>query len=143
MEWVVKLKKSNWMDFDYKTQKELININDTKFKYWLDRYKYNDRYPENTEDYYFNQCANYLNKIHYLLNDKLFLMGNKIQMVDVALIPFIRQFAYVDMEKFKNKFPKLNQYLNKFVESELFLSVMKKYNVWNKNSDSLIINFNK
>ena len=31
MEWVVKLKKSNWMDFDYKTQKELININDTKF----------------------------------------------------------------------------------------------------------------
>ena len=70
-------------------------------------------------------------------------MGNKIQMVDVALMPFIRQFAYVDLEKFNNKFPKLYQYLNKFIKSKLFLSIMKKYDVWDNKSIGLILNFNK
>ncbi len=143
MEWVLKFKTSNWMDLDYKTQKKIININDTKFKYWLDKYKYHDRYPENTKDYYFNQCATYLNELQNLLNKNLFFMGNKIQMVDVALMPFIRQFAYVDLEKFNNKFPKLYQYLNKFIKSKLFLSIMKKYDVWDNKSIGLILNFNK
>jgi len=143
MKWAVKKNNSDWIDIDYKTQKELININDIKFKYWLDRYKYNDRYPDKTKNYYFNQCVKHLNKFEYVLNKNLFLMGDQIQMVDVALMPFIRQFSYVDKDKFKKLFPKLNLYLDKFIDSKLFVSVMNKYNIWDNTSTGLILNFNK
>ena len=46
---------------------EMIKINDTIFKKWLDRYKYHDRYPENTKQFYRIKCEEFLNKTSFLL----------------------------------------------------------------------------
>ena len=42
---------------EYSSQLEFIKIIDGEFKYWLDRYKYHERHPEYSRDYYRDKCA--------------------------------------------------------------------------------------
>ena len=41
----------SWIIPNLDIQLKLIKENDSKFKYWLDRYKYYDRYPEHDKNY--------------------------------------------------------------------------------------------
>ena len=60
-----------------------------------------------------------------------FLLGGYFQLVDLAIFPFIRQFAMVDLERFKQlPLPYLQKWLNFFLQSELFEQVMTKYPLW-------------
>ena len=62
--------------------------------------------------------------------------------VFLALFPFIRQYANVDKDDFKQTFPRLNHYLETLCNSKLFLSVMNKYKVRDKSSNKIFTNFN-
>src|SRR5690554_5339291 len=73
----------------------LIEQNDRQFKHWLDRYKYADRYPEMTQLEYRLQGEVFLQQLEQLLNQS-FLLGDKISLADIGIMPFIRQFAHVD-----------------------------------------------
>ena len=64
---------------DYSSQLELIKIIDGDFKYWLDRYKYHDRFSEYPQVYYRDKCVNILNDIESILDNKTFLLNNNIQ----------------------------------------------------------------
>ena len=44
-----------WLNKDNK-EMSLINLNDTEFKKYLDRYKYHDRHPQNSKESYRNKC---------------------------------------------------------------------------------------
>ena len=121
---------------------DLINSNDTEFKKWLDKYKYHDRYPENSKESYRDKCKailiNYENK---LINNQ-YLINNNISIADIAIFPFIRQFANVDYKWFENNYIHLNKWLKKISTSNLFISVMSKYDTWHKNIEPKIVNFN-
>jgi len=65
------------------------------------------------------------------LNEKLksknYLMIDKISLADIAIFPFIRQFALVDEDWFLNsKYRALKKWLQSFIESQMFKDVMKK-----------------
>ena len=141
MIWILEKHDSIWIKFNIDEQKSMIHENDNDFKYYLDHYKYSERYPDCSKDQYNEQCKKYLINYEKKLNNHSFLLNDEMQLVDVAIFPFIRQYANVDKEDFILTFPNLNNYLNKFCESNLFISVMNKYSVWNKNSEPLIINF--
>ena len=49
-----------WLTKNFNQELETINRNDTLFKKWLDRYKYHDRYLENSKEYYRENCSNIL-----------------------------------------------------------------------------------
>ena len=135
MLWSLKNKDSNgWINNDLDFQLEIIQNNDTDFKHWLDKYKYFDRYPDNSQRGYQIECEKFLNKYEDLLNKTEYLVDNKLRLIDVALFPFIRQYANVDQVDFKKKFIKLNIWLEKIIESDLFISVMNKYPVWSKDN---------
>jgi glutathione S-transferase len=57
----------NWIINDNNLSQELINENDFSFKKNLDRYKYADRFPEYSKEYYRAQCELFIN----VLNEKL------------------------------------------------------------------------
>ena len=141
MIWSLKTKKSNWINLEYELQIKMINLNDSKFKYWLDRYKYHNRYPESNKLFYQNKCKFYLKNYERKLNKNSSLISTKIQLVDVAIFPFIRQYAHVDLDGFVQSFPKLNQFLRTFEDSSLFKSTMKKYDVWKDGDTKIITNF--
>ena len=66
-----------------------------------------------------------------MLVDKPYLLGQQPQLLDLALLPFVRQFAHVDRGWFQQApYPRLRQWLSDWLEDELFTSVMHKYQPW-------------
>ena len=120
-------------------QLEIISINDGEFKYWLDRYKYSDRFPELNRSEYQNACSKFLNTYDIMLKDETYFYGKSYQLADIALFPFIRQCANIDQDWFENNFLNLSNWLNRIKTSTLFLSVMNKYDLWNGMSKGEII----
>ena len=106
---------------------ELIEANDQGFKVQLNRYKYAERYPEQPMEVYRAEGAVYLQKLEALLNDREYLLADHPSLADIALLPFVRQFAHVDREWFaKTPYVRLQAWLQRFLDSELFTSIMKK-----------------
>ncbi|PCJ29669.1 MAG: glutathione S-transferase [Gammaproteobacteria bacterium] len=111
--------------------KELIAQNDGEFKSSLDRYKYADRYPEHSQDYYRQQAEIFLQKLELQLTANDYLLGSQLTLADLAILPFIRQFAFVDKAWFDaSPYPKLQHWLELFIQSELFELIMHKYPQW-------------
>lgn len=109
----------------------LIKENDDVFKGWLDKYKYADRYPEYSEVYYREQGELFLEKLEQLLTNSNMLFTDKYCFADLAILPFIRQFAFVDIDWFnQSKYQHVRDWLTTFIDSALFLSIMKKYPTW-------------
>ena len=52
---------------DFSSQLDLIKIIDGDFKYWLDHYKYHERHPEYSRDYYREKCVDILSQFENLL----------------------------------------------------------------------------
>ena len=111
--------------------KALIRRNDEPFKYFLDRYKYADRYPAYSELYYRQQGELFLADLEDLLTQSAYLCGEHFSLADAAILPFIRQFCAVDPAWFKDSpYPLLRQWLKNFLASSLFEQVMTKYPCW-------------
>ncbi len=106
---------------------ELIEANDQRFKVDLNRYKYAERYPEQPMEVYRAQGAVFLQRLEGLLQDRDYLLADHPSLADIALLPFLRQFAHVDREWFaQTPYPRLQAWLHNFLESDLFTSIMKK-----------------
>ena len=122
----------HWLTAPINTQiHPLILQNDTQFKTHLDHYKYADRFPEQSPLVYRQQGEVFLKQLELNLTNHAFLNANTATLTDIALFPFIRQFAYVDIKWFETcPYPKLRNWLNNWLESELFQSIMQKHPVW-------------
>ncbi|WP_339496482.1 glutathione S-transferase [Pseudomonas canadensis] len=105
----------------------LIAENDQGFKYHLNRYKYAERYPEHSMEQYRAEGEVFLQKLEDLLADRAYLLADHPSLADMALAPFVRQFAHVDREWFAaSPYTQLQAWLQRFLESPLFISVMAK-----------------
>lgn len=105
----------------------LIEENDQAFKVHLNRYKYAERYPEQPMAVYRAEGEVFLRKLDELLDGRDYLLAGHPTLADVALMPFIRQFAHVDREWFaQTPYVRLQAWLQRFLESELFTTVMAK-----------------
>ena len=116
-----------WLTSDTSDAKDLIAENDGVFKQALDRYKYAERWAEKSKTEYRLEAEVFLIKLETQLKQTHFLLGNKIGLSDIAIFPFIRQFARVDDAWFETApYPRLRAWLKARVQSDLFLSVMHK-----------------
>jgi glutathione S-transferase len=105
----------------------LIEANDQVFKVHLNRYKYAERYPEQPMEVYQAQGEVFLRQLDELLQGRDYLLAEHPSLADVALMPFIRQFAHVDREWFaQTPYVRLQDWLQRFLESDLFTGVMHK-----------------
>ena len=119
---------------------QLIDKNDASFKAELDRYKYSERFPERSKSYYRIRGETFLMQLEQLLADQPYLLGQQITMADIALFPFIRQFAMVDLDWFDQApYPKLKLWLQDFLATSLFLGVMTKMPAWQDDDPPLIV----
>ncbi|MFD1384573.1 glutathione S-transferase [Rhodanobacter aciditrophus] len=113
-----------------------IRFNDDCFKPWLDRYKYADRHPEHTETFYREKGERFLKRIESRLSHQAYLRGDTLSLADIAVFPFIRQFAGVDSKWFEQShYPALRRWLNGLLEGELFQRIMKKYPAWQSDQE--------
>ena len=111
---------------------KLLECNDGEFKYYLDRYKYADRYPEYSPAHYRGCAESFLSSLDKQLIESRFLCGDRVTVADVAIFPFVRQFSMVDVSYFDNlPLVRLQRWLEYFLDSDLFRSIMQKMPVWN------------
>ncbi|WP_445178596.1 glutathione S-transferase [Pseudomonas sp. McL0111] len=117
----------NWLlDGDSRIA-ELIQANDQVFKVHLNRYKYAERYPEQPMEFYRGEGSLFLQKLDELLKDRDYLLTEHPTLADIALLPFVRQFAHVDREWFaQTPYVRLQSWLQRFLDSDLFTAIMKK-----------------
>ena len=119
----------SWLAGDWK---ELIDVNDGDFKHHLDRYKYNNRY-ENvlSSDEHREHALSILKTYDERLTNQAYLCGDSISLADLALSPFVRQFANTDRGWF-DQLPllHLHNWLIGILEGDLFKSCMVKHKQW-------------
>ena len=66
------------------------------------------------------------------------LSGEKNGLLDFAALPFVRQFRIADPVWFDAQpWPHLHRWLQAFLESQQFASIMKKYTVWQEGNDGV------
>jgi glutathione S-transferase len=120
----------SWLD-DASLDSDWISECDGDFKHWLDRYKYAERYPEHTPEDYRKNAEGFIQKLEDQLSVSVWVGGDAANAIDVALFPFIRQFAGVDPSWWQQApYPNAKQWLENWLNSALFSAIMAKYPRW-------------
>lgn len=111
----------------------LVAVNDGPFKQQLDRYKYPNRYPQESggdvpafAQARRTEAAGWLDKLEPRLESGG-LAGPTNCLADMAILPFVRQFAHTDAGWFAAQpWPRLLAWLAGFEASALYLGVMAR-----------------
>jgi len=118
----------------------LIARCDVEFKPHLDRYKYSNRYEDVGSEDHRELASQFLRDLDEQLLQSEFLFGSKRSLADIAIGPFVRQFAFADREWFdEQSWACLRAWLNSFVASPLFAQVMIKRRPWRPDSEALVV----
>nr|WP_321441740.1 glutathione S-transferase [uncultured Hyphomonas sp.] len=123
-----------WLDADAAETDALIARNDGPFKRALDRYKYPNRYEDEGADPAANRDAGLA--ILQDLSERIAAHGGQLcgaapTLADMAIFPFVRQFAHTDMEWWEAAAPgPVKTWLAGHKESARFRAIMKKYPQW-------------
>ena len=113
------------------TESEWIQACDGEFKHWLDRYKYADRHPEHSATVYRANAEQFLSQVESALSHARWLRGEGASAIDVAVFPFIRQFAGVESDWWADApYPCTRRWLERWLQSELFSTIMAQYPRW-------------
>ncbi|MDX8407343.1 MAG: glutathione S-transferase [Mariprofundaceae bacterium] len=112
---------------------ELIRLNDSEFKLHLDRYKYPQRCDAGDDMDDFQQACHFLSGLEQRLVKSSFLFGDTASLADVALFPFVRQFAAVDRSAFDTlSLVHIQAWLNRWLDDGLFAEIMLKHQPWRR-----------
>ena len=127
-----------WLRPELQSQTEtLIESNDNDFKAWLDKYKYWERFPQQPQVYYRECAEEFIALLENLLEKHRFLLGQTLSVADIAIFPFIRQFAFVDKGWFDSApYPNLQKWLQEFLVCDIFVQSMAKQPVWQEGDRS-------
>ena len=107
---------------------EWIARADGPFKDALDRTKYANRYPGVDPASQRDIAASFLTDLDQAIGD---WMLDRPTLADFAIVPFVRQFAFIDKDWFDAQpWPGLQNWLARFLESDRFARIMEKYPQW-------------
>lgn len=118
----------------------LVETFDTQFKHHLDRYKYPERHEA---DPIANRDAGLamLGQLDTRLSDSVHLCGSQRALSDMAIFPFVRQFAAVDAGWFAAQpIARVQQWLARHVASPLFEQAMQRFAPWTPDDMPLVLN---
>ena len=116
-----------WLDMS-KAVHAMIARADGPFKHALDRTKYAARYPEEDAAEHRAYASAFLADLDAQLGDWLY---ERPTLADYAILPFVRQFAFIDKTWFDAQpWPNLQRWLETFLASPEFNAIMDKYPQW-------------
>ena len=110
---------------------DIIKESDTEFKPRLEKYKRAKRYHGNDLEACRLACEPFIQALEKRLTQHNFFMGATPSLLDVALLPFIRQFSRVNKTEFSHhRYTNLRRWLRHYLQSQLFAKAMFKYPLW-------------
>ena len=97
----------------------------------LDHTKYAVRYPDLDPEQERGRAAEFLADLDLKIAGSDWLFGPKCTLADMAIVPFVRQFANSDRSWFDAQpWPNLQRWLSEFLASDRFAAIMTKYPKW-------------
>ena len=121
---------------------QLLNNLENEFKPSLDKYKYPNRFENIDRNFHRDKNLNFLWHLDDLLKKNRALNCSHLSLIDYAIFPFIRQFRNVDDKWFDSfNFNFLKKWLFQIIDSNDFLSIMKKYEKWESTNTPIYTNF--
>lgn len=117
----------------------LIQECDGPFKDALDHYKYATRYPDHDPAIERARASAFLQDLDARLIGSGTLFGKTHTLADMAILPFVRQFAHVDLAWFEAQpWPNIISWLEGFKTSDLFGVVMQKFQTWDAQANPVL-----
>ena len=109
----------------------LIAECDGPFKQALDRTKYATRYPESNMETERTRASAFIAKLDAQIGAESWLFGPQPKLADLAILPFVRQFAHIDQAWFAAQpWPAVQSWLSAFKAAPRFAAIMQKYPPW-------------
>ncbi|MBU1350274.1 MAG: glutathione S-transferase [Gammaproteobacteria bacterium] len=125
---------ARWLEPSEGTEADMLALIadcDGHFKQALDRCKYPSRYPDADAPAARKQAVEWLQSLDLRLAQHPFLFGDHVALADMAIAPFVRQFAGIDSTWWDAQpWPHLQAWLAQWQASSLFESVMHKLPAW-------------
>jgi glutathione S-transferase len=116
----------------------LIEQTETQFKPHLDRYKYSDRYTNASAAEHRAAGSHFLTLLEERLAVMPYLFGKQACIADMAIFPFVRQFANTDSDWFvSSPYQHTRAWLTKLSGAAHFSIAMKKYPQWKSGSEAV------
>jgi glutathione S-transferase len=124
----------NWLKPERGDTNEMLSLIerfDTEFKGHLDRYKYPGRFADADPTFSRSEASRLLMELDTRLQDTRFLFGAHATLADMAIAPFVRQFAAVDSAWFEQQpWTRLSGWLAAIVNSPRFDRIMRPLKPW-------------
>lgn len=109
---------------------------DGPFKQALDRTKYETRYPGTDPNAERDKASVFLADLDAQIAGWMF---ERESLADNAILPFVRQFAFIDKDWFDAQpWPNLQAWLARFLASSRFESMMVKYVQWQEGTPPVL-----
>lgn len=123
-----------WLDMP-EAGLEWIRRADGPFKAALDRTKYASRYQDMDATEQRALAGAFLTDLDQQIDQWIFALPS---IADYAILPFVRQFAFVDKTWFDAQpWPNVQAWLERFLSSDRFAAIMNKYPQWVEGSDDI------
>ena len=86
------------------------------------------------------RCEKFIQELNDMLEENKFLLAEHITIADVAVFPFIRQFAMVDQEWFDSTpYPAVQRWLDIMLATKWFSEAFKKHDTWKPGSTNIYL----
>ncbi len=116
-----------------------INVYDSEFKPCIERYKAAKRYHEPNVNDCREACEVHIQDLEKRLSEHAYIFGERESLADIAILPFIRQFAKVERQWYvQSSYVNVKRWLNAYLQSRMFNKVMAQYSVWEEGSEVVI-----
>ena len=116
----------------------LIAGNDGPFKSHLDRYEYAECYRVDPLEHR-TAALDHLRALDDRLDGRDCLSGDRPGIVDIAIMPFVRQFAATDRAFFASlPFDRLQRWLNRLTRTSMFDRAMIKLAPWQPHDEPVV-----
>lgn len=123
-----------WLDMPPEGM-EWISRADGPFKAALDYTKYASRYPDMDAGEQRALAGAFLADLDQQIDQWIFAQPS---LADYSILPFVRQFAFVDKAWFDAQpWPNLQAWLESFLTSDRFAAIMNKYPQWVEGTEDI------
>lgn len=120
---------------------KFIHPYDANFKGCLERYKCAKRYHESNLIECRQACEVYIQDLEARLSKHKYVFGEQESLADIAILPFIRQFAKVERRWYvSSTYSHVKRWLNDYLQTAMFNKVMADGPIWEQGKEALIFN---
>jgi glutathione S-transferase len=77
--------------------------------------------------------------LEFRLDNHEFIFGPQESLADIAILPFIRQFAKVERQWYvQSEYANVKRWLNHYLQSKLFNKVMAPNPIWEEGTSGVV-----